>query len=67
MRKKSELQFDMEDWTGEKAFASYSSFSIDSENSGYQLYLGSFTGGIAGEGPWVDFILGFSVKAKGWI
>uniref|UniRef100_A0A3Q3WR48 Fibrinogen C-terminal domain-containing protein n=1 Tax=Mola mola TaxID=94237 RepID=A0A3Q3WR48_MOLML len=47
--KKSELQFDMEDWTGEKASASYSSFSIDSENSGYQLYLGSFTGGIAGD------------------
>lgn len=39
----------MEDWEGEKAFAQYSSFSIDSENARYQLHLGSFTGGEAGE------------------
>lgn len=57
----------MMDWDGVEVSASYSSFLIDSENSGYQLHLGRFTGGYAGEGPWVDFILDFSVKAKGWI
>lgn len=49
MRKKNELRVDMEDWEGGKASAQYSSFSIDSENAGYQLHLGSFTGGAAGE------------------
>lgn len=39
----------MEDWEGGKAFAQYSSFSIDSENAGYQLHLGGFTGGAGGE------------------
>ncbi|XP_070683889.1 ficolin-2-like [Pempheris klunzingeri] len=45
MRKENELRVDMEDWDGEKASAQYSSFSIGSESSGYQLHLGSFTGG----------------------
>ncbi|XP_026214902.1 microfibril-associated glycoprotein 4-like [Anabas testudineus] len=49
MRKKNELRVDMEDWEGGKAFAQYSSFSIDSENVGYELHLGSFTGGEAGD------------------
>ncbi|KAM8773520.1 microfibril-associated glycoprotein 4-like [Acanthopagrus schlegelii] len=48
-RKKNELRVDMEDWEGGKASAQYSSFSIDSENAGYQLHLGSFTGGAAGD------------------
>ncbi|KAF1394759.1 hypothetical protein PFLUV_G00004490 [Perca fluviatilis] len=48
-RKKNELRVDMEDWEGEKASAQYSSFSIDSENAGYQLHIGSFTGGAAGD------------------
>lgn len=48
MRKKNELRVDMEDFEGGKASALYSSFSIDSESAGYQLHLGSFTGGAAG-------------------
>ncbi|XP_029015270.1 microfibril-associated glycoprotein 4-like [Betta splendens] len=49
IRKKNELRVDMEDWEGGKAYAQYSSFSIDSENVNYQLHLGSFTGGDAGD------------------
>lgn len=49
MRKKNELRVDMEDFEGGKASAQYSSFSIGPENSGYQLYLGSFSAGVAGE------------------
>ncbi|KAK5623212.1 hypothetical protein CRENBAI_017790 [Crenichthys baileyi] len=49
MRKENELRVDMEDWAGAQAFAQYSSISIDSENAGYQLHLGSFTGGTAGD------------------
>ncbi|XP_056266087.1 microfibril-associated glycoprotein 4-like [Pseudoliparis swirei] len=49
MRKKNELRVDIEDWEGGKATAKYSPFSIDSENSGYQLRLGGFTGGAAGD------------------
>lgn len=49
MRKENELRVDMEDWNGERRSAQYSSFSIESETVGYQLHLGSFTGGAAGE------------------
>ncbi|XP_028255787.1 microfibril-associated glycoprotein 4-like [Parambassis ranga] len=48
-RKKNELRVDMEDWEGGRASAQYASFSIESENTGYQLNLGSFTGGAAGD------------------
>ncbi|TDH15726.1 hypothetical protein EPR50_G00012880 [Perca flavescens] len=48
-RKKNELRVDMEGWEGEKASAQYSSFSIDSENAGYQLHIGNFTDGAAGD------------------
>ncbi|XP_033986261.1 microfibril-associated glycoprotein 4-like [Trematomus bernacchii] len=44
LRKENELRVDMEDWEGGKADAKYSSFSIDSENHGYELHLGKFTG-----------------------
>lgn len=37
----------MEDWQGDESFASYSS-SINNENSGYELHLGSFTNGHVG-------------------
>ncbi|XP_055365143.1 microfibril-associated glycoprotein 4-like isoform X2 [Betta splendens] len=49
IRKKNELRVDMEDWEGGKAFAQYSSFSISPEYLNYQLHLGSFTGGDAGD------------------
>lgn len=49
MRKENELRVDMEDWDGDKAFAKYSSFSVDTERSGYKLHLGSFSDGLSGE------------------
>ncbi|XP_035993326.1 microfibril-associated glycoprotein 4-like isoform X2 [Fundulus heteroclitus] len=49
MRKENELRVDMEDWEGAQASAQYSSFSIGPESAGYQLHLGSFTGGTAGD------------------
>ncbi|XP_061587113.1 microfibril-associated glycoprotein 4-like [Cololabis saira] len=49
MRKKNELRVDMEDWEGGRASAQYASFTIDPENTGYQLDLGEFTGGAAGD------------------
>ncbi|XP_008314860.1 microfibril-associated glycoprotein 4-like [Cynoglossus semilaevis] len=49
LRKSNELRVDMETWDGETAAALYSSFLVDSENSGYQLHLGQFTGGGAGD------------------
>lgn len=58
MRKKNELRVDMEDWEGGQASAQYSSFSIDSEITGYQLHLGTFTGGAAGEGHCLGLNLG---------
>lgn len=39
----------MEDWDGSEAFAHYSSFSIDPENNGYQLHLGNYMDGNAGD------------------
>lgn len=53
LRKNNELRFDMEDWEGGKAHAQYSSFSIGLENTGYQLHLGTFAGGTAGEDHWL--------------
>ncbi|KAM9314867.1 microfibril-associated glycoprotein 4-like [Pholidichthys leucotaenia] len=49
MRKENELRVDMEDWEGSQAFAEYSSISVWPEHSGYELHLGSFTGGPAGD------------------
>ncbi|KAM4524347.1 microfibril-associated glycoprotein 4-like isoform 1-T1 [Odontesthes bonariensis] len=48
-RKKYELLVDMEDFEGNKAFARYSSFSIDSESDGYRLHVSGFTDGGAGD------------------
>ncbi|KAM4595763.1 microfibril-associated glycoprotein 4-like [Fundulus diaphanus] len=49
MRNENELRVDMEDWEGAQASAQYSSFSIGPESAGYQLHLGNFTGGTAGD------------------
>ncbi|XP_071379439.1 microfibril-associated glycoprotein 4-like, partial [Centroberyx affinis] len=49
MRKKNELRVDMQDWEGGKVYAQYSSFSVDPENYGYQLRLGSYIDGGAGD------------------
>lgn len=43
----------MEAWDDTRVHAQYSSFSIDSEKSGYMLHLGSFSGGNAGEDHWL--------------
>ncbi|XP_031166488.1 microfibril-associated glycoprotein 4-like [Sander lucioperca] len=47
-RRRYELLVDMEDFEGNKAFARYSSFSIDSESSGYTLNVSGFINGGAG-------------------
>ena len=44
-----ELRVDMEDFSGNKAFARYSSFSIESESQGYKLHVSGFTDGGAGQ------------------
>ncbi|KAK2820183.1 hypothetical protein Q5P01_023142 [Channa striata] len=48
LRKPYELLVDMEDFSGNKSFARYSSFSIDSEFDGYRLNVSGFTDGGAG-------------------
>ncbi|XP_044194438.1 microfibril-associated glycoprotein 4-like [Thunnus albacares] len=48
-RKKVELLVDMEDFKGNKAFARYSSFSIESEFYGYRLHVSGFKNGGAGQ------------------
>ncbi|XP_038591614.1 microfibril-associated glycoprotein 4-like isoform X1 [Micropterus salmoides] len=49
LRKKYELLVDMEDFSGNKAFARYSSFSIDPESYGYRLHVSGFSNGGAGD------------------
>ncbi|XP_045924652.1 microfibril-associated glycoprotein 4-like [Micropterus dolomieu] len=49
LRKKYELLVDMEDFSGNKAFARYSSFSIDPESYGYRLQVSGFSNGGAGD------------------
>ncbi|XP_039991800.1 microfibril-associated glycoprotein 4-like [Xiphias gladius] len=49
LRKKYELLVDMEDFSGNKAFARYSLFSIDPESYGYKLHVSGFTDGGAGD------------------
>lgn len=48
-QRKSELLVDMEDFTGKKVFARYSSFSVESECDGYVLHVSGFKNGGAGE------------------
>lgn len=40
----SELRIDMEDWSNEKSFAKYRTFSIDNEEKKYQLLVNGFSG-----------------------
>ncbi|XP_070782788.1 microfibril-associated glycoprotein 4-like [Enoplosus armatus] len=49
LRKKYELLVDMEDFSGNKVFVRYSSFSIDPESYGYTLHVSGFTDGGAGD------------------
>ncbi|XP_031696247.1 microfibril-associated glycoprotein 4-like isoform X2 [Anarrhichthys ocellatus] len=49
LRKKYELLVDMEDFSGNRASARYSSFSIDPESYGYTLHVSGFTDGGAGD------------------
>ncbi|CAJ1081339.1 microfibril-associated glycoprotein 4-like [Xyrichtys novacula] len=49
LRKKYELLVDMEDFSGNKVFARYSSFSIDPETYGYRLQVSGFIDGGAGD------------------
>ncbi|CAM4458152.1 unnamed protein product [Leuciscus chuanchicus] len=43
------LRVDMEDFTGRKGFALYSSFSVDCETDGYKLHVSGFKDGGAGD------------------
>lgn len=38
------LMIELEDWTGKKVYAEYSSFRIESEREGYRLRLGTYQG-----------------------
>ncbi|XP_068585439.1 microfibril-associated glycoprotein 4-like [Cebidichthys violaceus] len=49
LRKKYELLVDMEDFSGNRVSARYSSFSIDPESYGYTLHVSGFTDGGAGD------------------
>ncbi len=52
---------------GWKTFAQCSVFSVDTENVGYQLRLGSFMGGAAGQHCQRDFTLGYlGLNDKKW-
>lgn len=35
---------ELEDWTGKKVYAEYSSFHLESESEGYRLRLGTYQG-----------------------
>ncbi|XP_050963924.1 microfibril-associated glycoprotein 4-like [Labeo rohita] len=43
------LRVDLEDFTGRKGFALYSSFSVDCETDGYKLHISGFKDGGAGD------------------
>ncbi|XP_030019386.1 microfibril-associated glycoprotein 4-like [Sphaeramia orbicularis] len=44
-----ELRVDLEDFEGQRVYAHYSSFAVGSETDGYQLNLGNFVKGAAGD------------------
>ncbi|KAL6482453.1 hypothetical protein MHYP_G00105370 [Metynnis hypsauchen] len=46
---KYELRVDLEDFEGAKVYAQYSTFSVDSEVTGYKLIVGGFINGGAGD------------------
>ncbi|XP_044034177.1 microfibril-associated glycoprotein 4-like [Siniperca chuatsi] len=49
LRKQYELLVDMEDFSGNKAFTRYSSFSIEPESNGYRLHVSGFIDEGAGD------------------
>ncbi|KAK2909525.1 hypothetical protein Q8A67_005362 [Cirrhinus molitorella] len=51
--RKYKLRVDMEDFTGRKGFALYSSFSVDCETDGYTLHISGFKDGGAGDSLYV--------------
>ncbi|CAM4459094.1 unnamed protein product [Leuciscus chuanchicus] len=46
------LRVDLEDFTGRKGFALYSSFSVDCETDGYKLHVSGFKDGGADQDTW---------------
>ncbi|XP_060883553.1 microfibril-associated glycoprotein 4-like [Labrus mixtus] len=64
LRKKYELLVDMEDFSGNTAFARYTSFSIDPETYGYKLHVSGFTDGGAGDSLAVHNEMKFSTFDK---
>jgi len=49
VRRRYEIRVDMEDFSGNRAFAQYGSFHIDPEDSGYKLTVAGFRDGGAGD------------------
>ncbi|XP_065805411.1 microfibril-associated glycoprotein 4 [Labrus bergylta] len=64
LRKKYELLVDMEDFSGNTAFARYTSFSIDPETYGYKLHVSGFIDGGAGDSLAVHNEMKFSTFDK---
>lgn len=51
----NELRVDLMDFENKQSFAKYESFQVAAESDQYQLTVGSFTGGPAGESPKKSF------------
>ncbi|XP_028424281.1 microfibril-associated glycoprotein 4-like [Perca flavescens] len=64
--RKSELLVDMEDFEGNKAFARYSSFSIDNPNLNYKLHVSGFIDGGAGDSLSYHSGMMFSTFDQDW-
>ncbi len=52
------------DWDGNRAYADYSDFYVDDENSNYTLHLGSFLGGTAGDSLMAHNNMKFSTRDR---
>ncbi|XP_048201801.1 ficolin-1-like [Perognathus longimembris pacificus] len=60
----SELRVDLEDFEGQRAFATYNSFKVLGENDKYQLVLGDFKEGTAGDSLAFHNNVPFSTKDR---
>ena len=57
-----ELRIDMEDWDGNTSYANYALFGVADENEKYNVTLGEFVNGDAGDGIKNIYGLAFSTK-----
>ncbi|XP_050958138.1 microfibril-associated glycoprotein 4-like [Labeo rohita] len=63
-RYRYKLRVDLEDFEGQKAYAVYESFSVDSEAHGYKLHVSSFVDGGAGDSLYYHNGMKFSTFDK---